>query len=87
MKELKEKPEQGVEMTTDELEMYGLSLFGTAWQVQLAREFDIDRRNIQNWIKRESVPEFVDKEIRDVLYQRLSEIKKAVEYYEERHNS
>ena len=70
-------------MTADELEMYGLALFGSAWQAQLARELNVDRRRVQDWLKRESVPLFVDKEIKDVLYQRFSEVERAVRYYED----
>ena len=70
-------------MTADELEMYGLALFGSAWQAQLARELNVDRRRVKDWLNRESVPQFVDKEIKGVLYQRLSEVERAVRYYEE----
>ncbi len=67
-------------MTKDELEMYGLALFGSAWQAQLANELNVDRRRVQDWLKRESVPGFVDAEIKEVIAQRYSEVKKAAVY-------
>lgn len=70
-------------MTIDELKMYGQALFGSAWQSQLARALDIDRRNVQKWMARESVPVYVDREIAKILKDRFEEISEAKAYYEE----
>lgn len=70
-------------MTVDELIMYGQALFGSAWQSQLARALNLDRRNVQKWITRESVPSYVDREMAKILKDRFEEISEAKAYYEE----
>lgn len=67
-------------MTSNELEMYGLALFGASWQAQLANELNVDRRRVQDWLKRGSVPGFVDVEIKEIIAQRYNEIRDAMNY-------
>ena len=64
-------------MTKEELIYFGSACFGRSWQAQLADRFQVDRRRVSNWSKGETIPKWVESELKTVVETRYYEMKKA----------
>lgn len=73
-------------MTREQLEYFGQACFGRSWQAQLADRLQIDRRRVSNWTKGETIPKWVDNELKTVVETRYYEMKKAFELLKENNN-
>lgn len=64
-----------------EIEIIGEALFGKSWMTQIAENLKnhhgetLDRQSVQNWHRRNSMPEWVKVELKELAKKRLNEIK------------
>lgn len=60
-------------------EIIGKNLFGSSWKKQMADNLFIDHRRIQDWSKRGTeLPEFLEKELKNIAERRVLEAKFAL---------
>lgn len=45
----------------------GQALYGDQWQSNLARELNINSRNIRHWLKEDTAPDWLGKELKTLL--------------------
>ena len=66
-------------MKTENFVLIGQALFGESWQSQVADFLDIDTNDIQDWIRSDRIPNWVNDDLIKLADMRLEQIHHVID--------